>query len=132
MFFERTDGFLSYLDSNYLVVLDEQSKINQRIDNIKIDNNNLIRSVTEKGRFIPDSIKKISEFILDLDGVKHINIEKTDVSIGNNNYYFDYRDVNFYKAETDIQKSSMMLSMVRLLLQQEHFLLDLNAKIRSF
>lgn len=102
LFFERTDGFLSYLDSNYLVVLDEQSKINQRIDNIKIDNNNLIRSVTEKGRFIPDSIKKISEFILDLDGVKHINIEKTDVSIGNNNYYFDYRDVNFYKAETDI------------------------------
>ena len=33
---------------------------------------------------------------------KYIDIEKTDAAFGNTMYYFKYRDVNFYKAETEI------------------------------
>ena len=65
LFYDKTETFIEYLSENYLIVLDEQSKIKQRIDNIKIDNNNLIKSVTEKGRFVPDSIRSISDYHLD-------------------------------------------------------------------
>ena len=114
-FYKKTSNFLDYIDENYLLVLDEQSKIKQRVDNIKIDNNNLIKSITEKGRFVPESIQNISEYTFNVDKKSYIDIEKSDVAFSNTNFYFKYRDVNFYKAETEILlnqlKDSLELKM---------------------
>ena len=102
LFYDKTETFIEYLSENYLIVLDEQSKIKQRIDNIKIDNNNLIKSVTEKERFVPDSIRSISDYHLDFGKHSYIDIEKTDIKTENTTYYFNYRDVKVYKSETDL------------------------------
>ncbi|MBP3708569.1 MAG: transcription-repair coupling factor [Clostridia bacterium] len=110
-FYENSCSFLDYLDDNFLVILDEQTKIKQRIDNIKIDNDNLIKSITEKGRAVPDSIKNISEYSFDIEKIYYIDLEKTDATFGNNIYYFNYRDVNFYKAETDILLNQLKESL---------------------
>ena len=111
LFYDKTSTFIDYLSDNYLIILDEQSKIKQRIDNIKIDNNNLIKSVTEKGRYIPDSIRSISDYSLDFGKHNYIDIEKTDTKTENLTVYFNYRDVNFYKAETEILLNQLKESL---------------------
>ena len=100
LFYEKSSNFLDYVKDKYLLIFDEETKIKQRIDNIKIDNNNLIKSISEKGRIVPDSIEAISEYSYDLDKLNYIDLEKTDIAFGNNIYYFKYRDVNYYRAET--------------------------------
>ena len=102
LFYEKTESFVDYLGDKYLIIIDELSKIKQRANNIIIDNNNLIKSISEKGRIIPDAIKNISTYILDFDLYKHVNIEKLDIPVGNKIIHFAYRDVNFYKSETEI------------------------------
>jgi len=117
LFYDNSESFLDYIKDDFFIIFDEQTKIKQRADNIKIDNTNLIKIIAEKGRFVPDSIKKISDFSLDTCGYSYICVEKNDAPSGNNIYYFSYRDVNFYKAETDI------------LLNQLRESLDLNRKV---
>ncbi len=107
LFYENTASFLDYLDEDFLIILDEQSKIKQRIDNIKIDNNNLIKSISEKGRIVPESIEKIGEYSFNIDKKNYIDIEKSDVPFGNNIFYFNYRDINFYKSEIEILLNSL-------------------------
>ena len=102
LFYEKSSNFLDYVKDKYLLIFDEETKIKQRIDNIKIDNNNLIKSISEKRRIVPDSIEAISEYSYDLDKLNYIDLEKTDIAFGNNIYYFKYRDVNYYRAETEI------------------------------
>lgn len=111
LFYENQANFLDYISDKYLLILDEETKIKQRIDNIKIDNNNLIKSIAEKGRIIPDAIESISDYSYDIADLNHINIEKTDASYGNNVYYFKYRDVNYYRAETEILLNTLKESI---------------------
>ena len=56
----------------------------------------------DKGRFVPDSIKSISDFSLDFGKHNYIDMEKTDTKTKNTTYYFNYRDVKVYKSETDL------------------------------
>ena len=102
LFYKETENILDYLGDEYLIILDEQSKIKQRAENIKIDNNNLIKSISEKGRMVPDSIKNISSITLDLDAYRYINMEKSDIGLGNRAVHFTYRNINFFKSETEI------------------------------
>ena len=111
LFYEKKSNFLEYIKDDFVLILDEQTKIKQRIDNIKIDNNNLIKSITEKGRIVPDSIEAISEYSYNIDNLNYINIEKTDVAFGNNIFYFKYRDVNYYRAETEILLNTLKESL---------------------
>ena len=61
-FYGKVDSFIDYLPKNILLFIDENSKINQRIENILIENNNLIKSLVEKERFVPEGILNVSEF----------------------------------------------------------------------
>ena len=58
-FYETQENFLSYLSEEYLLVLDENSKINQRQENIILENNHLIDSLIEKERFVPEAIQNM-------------------------------------------------------------------------
>ena len=101
-FYEKQETFFDYIKEDYLIILDEQTKIKQRAENIIIDNNNLIKTISEKGKIVPDSIESVSNYEYDLDKYNCINIEKSDNAIGNNIYYFKYKDINYYKSETEI------------------------------
>ena len=52
---------MDYLNGACLICFDEMNKINQRRENIVIENNNLIKSLTEREKIIPEAISKISE-----------------------------------------------------------------------
>ncbi len=105
-FYEKNNTLLDYLPQNTLLFIDENVKINQRIENIIIENNNLIKTLTEKERFIPEAIRNISEF--DREEWKEIYNKKQTIYIYEsttstiNRYEFNYRPVNFYKSETEI------------------------------
>ena len=105
-FYTENNTLLDYLPRNALVVIDENLKINQRIENILIENNNLIKSLTEKNRFIPEAIYNISKFnkeewndVYDKKQTVYI-YENSNSTV--NRIEFHYRPVNFYKSETEI------------------------------
>ncbi len=105
-FYEKVGSFLDYLPKNVLLCIDENSKINQRIENILIENNNLIKSLVEKERFIPEGILNVSRF--SSENWNNLYNEKQTIYLEENNskevnkFEFNYRQVNFYKSEIEI------------------------------
>ena len=61
-FYTKQNTFLDYLQEKFIVLIDEYSKVKQRQENIIIENNNLIKSLIEKQRIIPQAIKNISQY----------------------------------------------------------------------
>ncbi len=102
-FYQKQETLIQYLTKDSIVFIDEMNKIGQRRENIVIDNNNLIKSLTEKERFIPEAIQNISENKLDL-GEKYQTIYlNTNASYSNKNKYeFQTREINIYKSELDL------------------------------
>ncbi len=102
-FYPKQETFLQYIPKDCLVFFDEMNKIGQRRENIVIDNNNLIKSLTEKERFIPEAIQNISENKLELETDHQTIYINTNASYSNKNKYeFNTREVNIYKSELDL------------------------------
>ena len=122
-FYSKRSNILEYLDK-FVIVLDEFGKINQRVDNIKIENRNLVKTLMEKEKSIPDVIYNINSFKNVYQEYLDDNlIEETDTSnkvqniknacvfmykddmvskkITNTICNFNYRDILFYKNEID-------------------------------
>ena len=105
-FYTENNSILEYLPKNTLVIVDENLKINQRIENIIIENNNLIKSLTEKERFVPEAINDISKFNKEewnelYKKKQSVYIyENTNVTL--NRFDFECRPVNVYKSETEL------------------------------
>ena len=105
-FYLAKGNFLEYLPQSTLLVVDENNKVNQRIENILIENNNLLKYLTEKERFIPEGIRNISDFSIDNWNKIYENNQTIYLSENDNNsvnrYEFKYRQINFYKSELEI------------------------------
>ncbi len=105
-FYNENNTLLDYLPRNSLIVVDENLKINQRIENIIIENNNLIKSLTEKDRFVPEAINNISEFNKeewnDIYNKKQTVYVYENSNTTVNRIEFNYRPINFYKSETEL------------------------------
>ena len=105
-FYEKSSNLIGYINDNYLVVIDEISKLRQRAKNIEIDNKNLIKNLLEKGRIVPEALEneivyeEIEKELLDkpllfaekLDSENTLAIKKIK---------FKYRDVNYFKPEIE-------------------------------
>lgn len=105
-FYSNKSNFIDYLPKNCLILVDENLKINQRIENIIIENNNLIKSLTEKERFIPEIIYKISEFNKkewnELYKTNQIIYLDENNANSSNKFEISYRQINFFKSETEL------------------------------
>ena len=101
-FYEEQNTILDYINKNYIIFIDENSKIEARKNNIILDNNNLIKSLIEKEKFIPETIKNISGFECDLKNMQTIYLQESDLYTHQNRYEFRYRTINFFKSEIDI------------------------------
>lgn len=101
-FYEEQNTILDYINKNYIIFIDENSKIEARKNNIILDNNNLIKSLIEKEKFIPETIKNISGFEYDLKNMQTIYLQESDLYTHQNRYEFRYRTINFFKSEIDI------------------------------
>ena len=106
-FYEEQETVLDYLDSKYLIFIDEFNKILQRSENVELDNENTIKALIEKERIIPDGIKN---YITTEDvkaGIKKyqsVFLEKLDnqVKSGTEKYDFKYKELNYYKSGIDL------------------------------
>ena len=116
-FYKKQECLLDYLSSNYLLCFDEMNKIGQRRENIVIENNNLIKSLTEKERFVPEAIRNISEGEFGKNTWFEVLVQKISnqvIYVQNNNSYtnmnqyeFNYREINFYKSEIELLVSDI-------------------------
>lgn len=110
-FYENVGTFLEYLPKNILLCIDEKTKITQRAENILIENNNLIKSLVEKERFIPEGILNVSNF--NINSWNDIHSEKQTIYLEENNrktenkFEFNYRQINVYKSELEILKNDI-------------------------
>ena len=110
-FYKNVGNFLEYLPKNILLCIDENTKISQRAENILIENNNLIKSLVEKERFIPEGILNVSDF--NIENWNNIYSEKQTIYLEENNsktenkFEFNYRQINVYKSELEILKDDI-------------------------
>lgn len=101
-FYDKQEYFLDYLSDKYLIFIDENSKIQQRKENIVIENNNLIKSLVEKERIVPESIKNVSNYEYDYSKKQIIYLEQNDIIKNILKFSFTTREINYYKSEIDL------------------------------
>ena len=101
-FYENQASFLDYMSDEYLLLLDEKTKINQRKTNIIEDNNKLIESLVEKEKFVPEAIENISKFEYNFEEKQIIYLEQNDSIKNIQKYYFETREINFYNLQLDL------------------------------
>ena len=104
-FYEEQETILNYLNSNYVIFIDEIRKIEQRSQNIKKDRENLVESLISKEKEVPEAITNELDFddIINILNKKQlVYIEKQDsiLKLDCEKYKLNYRDVNYYKSET--------------------------------
>lgn len=111
--YEEQVSFLDYIEENTIIFLDEESKVSKRAENILLDNKNLINSLIEKNKIIPDSIKNINKDIEKKDDKNIVYLEKQDFTASKieRQYHFHYREVNFFKSETNILIDELKLAV---------------------
>ena len=104
-FYKKQTSFLEFLGKDYIIFFDEMLKIKQREENILIENNNLIKALIEKERYVPNSIQNISKIEYIKENQQIIYLEKEDFGIAKTasiKYNFNYREVKYYKSEIEI------------------------------
>ena len=113
LFYEKQETFLNYLSDDYIIFIDEIGKVKARCDNILKDNENIIKSLVEKNKIVPDSLKILSnylEFLETINTKQTIYLEKQDIGFVDkqsmhakrNGYSFSYREVNFFRSSMDL------------------------------
>ena len=105
-FYEETSSLIDYLNKDTAIFIEEENKIKQRMQNIQIDNQNLIKTLTEKEKIVPQAIENLitQEQIENiLQNRQIVQIEKQDkpAKSGVESYTFSYREINYYKSEIE-------------------------------
>ena len=108
-FYEKQENFLNYLSEEYLLVLDENSKINQRQENIILENNHLIDSLIEKERFVPEAIQNMSNFEYNLEQKQILYLEQNDILKNMAKFHFDTREIHFHSLELEMLLSDLKI-----------------------
>ena len=103
-FYNNQETILDYISNDYIVLIDEVKKIEQRTENIAVDNENTIQALIEKQRIIPDSLKSYLDFNLiqeKLDNNQTIYLDKLDAfyKSGIEQFAFKYKELNYFKSE---------------------------------
>ena len=106
-FYNNKETLLDYLSKKYIVFIDEISKIEQRAKNIIIDTENIIKILLDKNKIAPEILKNIILYQTIEENIRNneiVYVEKKDINIKKQaqNYNFNYREVNYYKSETDL------------------------------
>ena len=107
-FYSKQETLIEYLKDNYIIAVDEESKVSQRAINILQDINNLSKALLEKEKIVPqalngmltydvidEKIEKSGKTILYLDKQDVVTKKQTE------RYTFEYREINYYKSEIE-------------------------------
>ena len=107
-FYKNQETLLEYLNENYVIALDEESKIKQRAINIIQDTNNLSKALIEKEKIVPQALNDIMPYNaveekLEKENKNVIYLNKQDIITKKQSekYTFEYREINYYKSEIE-------------------------------
>ena len=105
-FYEKQETIIDYLTDNFLVVLDEYNKIEQRLQNVNIDAQNVIKTLIDKEKIVPEALKNllsIEQLEEKLQKKQLIYIEKFDNKTRKEaeRYEWNYKEKGFYKSEIE-------------------------------
>ncbi len=115
-FYPEYGTLLDYFTSDYLIVLDEANKIQDRIENINKDNKLVIRNLYEKNRYGNESLELQQSYQVFSEKIEKNNnnhliylceqdidiLDKQSTHAKRNGYSFNYREVNFFRNSLDI------------------------------
>ena len=128
-FYEKQTNLLSYLSDNYLIYIDEISKVRQRAINIQKDNENIEKLLIEKEKIVPDAIRNmytIGEIEEYLEKKQIVYLEKQDKTkqMQVTEYNFVYKDKKYFKSETeqlikDINKAQIEAKKIYVLVENQ-------------
>ena len=114
-FYDEQETILDYLEKDYYIFIDEINKIKQRVTNITIDNKNLIKTLIEREKIVPQAISNMLTYedieeLIQKRKIIYLAKQDSKINIEAERYLFNYREVNYYKSEIenlfeDIQKA---------------------------
>ena len=107
-FYNKQDTLIDYLKENYIIAIDEESKVSQRAINILQDINNLSKALLEKEKIVPQALNGMLTYDvidekLEKSGKTILYLDKQDVVTKKltEKYTFEYREINYYKSEIE-------------------------------
>ncbi len=107
-FYNKQDTLIDYLKENYIIAIDEESKVSQRAINILQDINNLSKALLEKEKIVPQALNGMLTYDvidekLEKSGKTILYLDKQDVVTKKQaeKYTFEYREINYYKSEIE-------------------------------
>ena len=105
-FYSKTETILDYLPQDTIILVDEKSKVEARKENIKNDYDNLIKSLTEREKIIPQILQnsKISESLeenINLSNTIYLENQDKAKKIAQIEYNFNNRQINYFKSEIE-------------------------------
>ena len=105
-FYSKTETILEYLPQDTIILIDEKSKVEARKENIKNDYDNLIKSLTEREKIIPQILQnsKISESLeenINLSNTIYLENQDKAKKIAQIEYNFNNRQINYFKSEIE-------------------------------
>ncbi len=106
-FYSEPSTIIDYLNSNYIIALDEINKIEQRIENVNTDTQNIMKLLIEKEKVVPDILKNIlnkNQFNEQLENKLVIYLEKLndEIKLEVEKYKWIYKEKKFFKSEIEI------------------------------
>mgnify|MGYP001623883016 FL=1 len=107
-FYNKQDTLIDYLKENYIIAIDEESKVSQRAINILQNINNLSKALLEKEKIVPQALNGMLTYDvidekLEKSGKTILYLDKQDVVTKKQTekYTFEYREINYYKSEIE-------------------------------
>ncbi len=112
-FYNKAENFLDYLGKNYIVFLDEISKIKARSENIIKDNEAVTKNLVEKKKIPLQILENELDYVEIIEKLKKkqvIYLENKEIGFTDiqsmhakrNGYSFSYREVNFFRSSMDL------------------------------
>ena len=128
-FYENQTNLLSYLNDNYLIYIDEISKVRQRAINIQKYNENLEKLLIEKEKIVPEAIQNIYtigkiEELLDKKQIVYLEKQDRTKEMQSTEYNFVYKEKKYFKSETenlikDINKAQAEQKKIYILVENQ-------------
>ncbi len=113
-FYPEFGTFLDYLSNDYLIVINETNKLQNRLNSINKDNQLIIQALYEKGRYGIESLDLQQTYKMFMDKLVKSNknliyiaqedtviLNKQSMHAKRNGYSFNYREVNFFRNTLD-------------------------------
>ena len=106
-FYHEQETVLDYLSDEFIVFIDENSKVMARSKSIEEDNENVIKALIEKERIVPESLQNYlntEEIETKILNRQCVFLDKLDAieRNGREKYDFNAKELNYYKSGIDL------------------------------